>query len=102
MFFLVIVGKAVNYAFRSSFKQLYIPTTPEVHFRLQGWNDVFAARGGKQVGSIFNMLFAILGKVKYLAAGRVIGFPLIIAWVCGAIYLGKTCEKAISEKKIII
>jgi AAA family ATP:ADP antiporter len=102
MFILVIVGKAVNYAFRSSFKQLYIPTTPDVHFRLQAWNDVFGSRGAKQVGSIFNMLFAIIGKTKYLVLGRVIGFPLVIAWVASALYLGKTCEKAVSEKKIII
>jgi AAA family ATP:ADP antiporter len=102
MFILVIVGKAVNYAFRSSFKQLYIPTTPNVHFRLQAWNDVFGSRGAKQIGSMFNMLFIIIGKMKYLALGRAIGFPLVIAWIASALYLGKTCEKAVSEKKIII
>jgi AAA family ATP:ADP antiporter len=102
MFMLVIVGKAVNYAFRSSFKQLYIPTTPDVHFRIQAWTDVFGARGAKQIGSIFNMLFIIIGKAKYLMLGRAIGFPLVITWIATTFYLGKTCEKAVSEKKIII
>jgi AAA family ATP:ADP antiporter len=102
MFILIIAGKAVNYAFRSSFKQLYIPTSSDVHFRLQAWNDVFGSRGSKQIGSTFNMLFTIIGKAKYLAFGKAIGFPLVFVWVASALYLGKTCEKAISEKKIII
>jgi AAA family ATP:ADP antiporter len=102
MFMLVIVGKATNYAFRSSFKQLYIPTTPNVHFRLQAWNDVFGSRGSKQIGSIFNMLFGIIGKAKYLMVGRIIGLPLVATWIISTLYLGKTCDKAVSEKKIIV
>jgi AAA family ATP:ADP antiporter len=102
MFILVIAGKGVNYAFRSSFKQLYIPTSSDVHFRIQAWNDVFGSRGAKQIGSLFNMLFGIIGKAKYLLIGKAIGFPLVIIWIASALYLGKTCEKAVSEKKIIV
>ena len=102
MFILVVTGKAVNYAFRSSFKQLYIPTTPDVHFRLQAWNDVFGSRSAKQLGSVFNMLYSVVGKMKYLMFNKVIGFPLVTIWIATAFYLGKTHEKAINNKRIII
>lgn len=102
MFILVVTGKAVNYAFRSSFKQLYIPTTPDVHFRLQAWNDVFGSRSAKQLGSVFNMLYLAVGKIKYLMFNKVIGFPLVTIWIATAFYLGKTHEKAINNKRIII
>ncbi|MDR2666374.1 MAG: hypothetical protein LBB92_02935 [Endomicrobium sp.] len=102
MFILVIIGKAVNYAFRPSFKQLYIPTTPDVHFRLQAWNDVFGSRSAKQLGSVFNMFYSVVGKMKYLMFNKVIGFPLVTIWIATAFYLGKTHEKAINNKKIII
>ncbi|GMO66776.1 MAG: hypothetical protein Nk1A_4480 [Endomicrobiia bacterium] len=102
MFILVIISKAVNYAFRSSFKQLYIPTTPDVHFRLQAWNDVFGSRSAKQLGSVFNMFYSIVGKMKYLMFSKVIGLPLVTIWITTAFYLGKTHERAINNKKIII
>jgi AAA family ATP:ADP antiporter len=102
MFILVIVGKSVNYAFRPSLKQLYIPTTPVVHFKLQAWNDVFGSRGAKQIGSMFNMLFGIIGRANYLMIGKAIGFPIVVMWIFSALYLGKTCDKAVSEKKIVI
>jgi AAA family ATP:ADP antiporter len=102
MFILVVIGKAVNYAFRPSFKQLYIPTSSIIHFKLQAWNDVFGSRSAKQMGSMFNILFRIIGKTKYLMLGKIIGLPLVITWTISAIYLGKTCDKAIDEKRIII
>jgi len=110
LFALMVGSKAINYALNGpALKQLYIPTTPDVRFKAQAWIETFGSRASKEVGSIFNMLLtplqstfgAIAGRSYYLMLSGAFGFPLLALWLVIAIFLGKTFNKAIRNKKVV-
>jgi AAA family ATP:ADP antiporter len=102
LFGLIVVAKSSNYAFRGAFKQSYIPTSENVHFTLQATNDIFTSRSSKELGSITNMLSAVVSYSKYLAISAAIYLPLCAVWIGSAVFVGKRAEKAIKNKEIII
>lgn len=110
LFYLMVGSKAINYALNGpALKQLYIPTTPDVKFKAQAWIETFGSRASKEAGSIFNMLLsplqkafgAIAGRSHYLMLSGAFGFPLLALWFVTAIFLGRTFNKAIAEKKVV-
>ena len=110
LFYLMVGSKAVNYALNGpAMKQLYIPTTHEVRFKSQAWIEIFGSRGSKEVGSIFNMSLKpltqrfgeVAGKSYYIAVAAILGYSLIGLWFVVALFLGKTYQKAIDEKRVV-
>ncbi|MDR0625386.1 MAG: hypothetical protein LBF72_02990 [Holosporales bacterium] len=110
LFILMVGSKAINYALNGpALKQLYIPTTADVHFKAQAWIETFGSRASKEAGSLFNMLLkpmqdwlgVAVGKARYLMASGFIGFPLVALWFVVAVYLGKTFKKAVNENKVV-
>jgi AAA family ATP:ADP antiporter len=110
LFLLMVASKAINYALNGpSLKQLYIPTTADVHFKAQAWIETFGSRLSKEAGSMLNMLLQpfqsffgeVAGKSAYLIMSGCIGFPLVGLWFVVALYLGRTCKKAVSENKVV-
>ena len=110
LFILMVGSKAINYALNGpALKQLYIPTTPDVKFKAQAWIETFGSRLSKQGGSTFNMSLAPLqstfgalaGRSHYLILSGALCFPLLVLWLVVAIFLGKSFNKAIREKKVI-
>jgi AAA family ATP:ADP antiporter len=110
LFALMVGSKALNYALNNpSLKQLYIPTSESVRFKAQAWIEAFGGRIAKEAGSVFNMTLIplktafgeIAGKAHYLMLTGIVGYPLIGLWVIIAIYLGRTCKKAVEEKKVV-
>ena len=110
LFSLMVGSKAINYALNGPvLKQLYIPTTHDVRFKAQAWIETFGSRLSKQSGSVFNMslaplqktLGAIAGRAQYLAYSAFICFPLLIFWLCIALYLGHTFKKAVKNKTVV-
>jgi len=48
LFWIMVAGKAINYALNSpSLKQLYIPTSLDAKYKSQAWIEMFGARGAK-------------------------------------------------------
>jgi AAA family ATP:ADP antiporter len=110
LFVLMVGSKAINYALNGpALKQLYIPTTADVHFKAQAWIETFGSRASKEAGSVFNMLLKPMqgwlgiaaGKARYLMLSGCIGFPLVVLWFVVAVYLGKTFKKAVNENKVV-
>lgn len=110
LFALMVGSKAINYALNGpALKQLYIPTTPDVRFKAQAWIETFGSRASKEAGSIFNMLLkplqttfgTSLGRTYYLGLSGFLGFPLLALWFITALYLGKTYQKSLENKKVV-
>lgn len=110
LFALMVGSKAINYALNGpALKQLYIPTTTDVRFKAQAWIETFGSRASKEAGSLFNMLLtplqtnlgALAGRTYYLILSGFIGFPLLAFWLILAVFLGRSFQKAITEKRVI-
>ncbi|MDR1609663.1 MAG: hypothetical protein LBR78_02300 [Holosporales bacterium] len=110
LFALMVGSKAINYALNGpSLKQLYIPTTKDVHFKAQAWIETFGSRASKEAGSLVNMVMKplqtafgeVAGKAHFLTLGGAIGFPLVVLWFVVAIYLGKTFKGAVAENRVV-
>lgn len=94
-FWLMVSSKAINYALNGpALKQLYIPISKDARFKSQAWIETFGSRGAKEAGSVFNMCIApvVLGFI---------GFAFVGLWFFAALFLGKTYNKAITDKKLI-
>ncbi len=110
LFALMVGSKAVNYALNGpALKQLYIPTTSDVKFKAQAWIETFGSRSSKQAGSLFNMTLAPIQKTMGVLAGRshylmlsgALCFPLLAFWFIVAIFLGRSFNKAVREKRVV-
>jgi AAA family ATP:ADP antiporter len=110
LFALMVGSKAINYALNGpALKQLYIPTTPDVKFKAQAWIETFGSRLSKQGGSMFNMSLAPLqtafgvaaGRAHYLVLSGLLCFPLLVVWLCIAIFLGGSFKRAIRGNSVI-
>lgn len=110
LFILMASSKAVNYALNGpAIKQLYIPTTPDVRFKAQGWIESFGTRTAKEAGTVFNFWLGplqsqfgvVLGRAKHAMYASYLGFAITGIWVFIALFLGKKYRKAIDEKKVV-
>lgn len=95
LFWLMVCSKAINYAVSiPANKQLYIPISEKARFKAQAWVETLGSRGGKEMGSVLNMLF------KPFALGF-ISLGIAVVWLFVALFLGKTYHRAIEEKKLV-
>lgn len=110
LFSLMVGSKAINYALNGpALKQLYIPTTHDVRFKSQAWIETFGSRGSKEAGALFNMTYKPmcarlgfeLGRARHVMVSAVISFALIAIWALNALYLGRTYNKAVEEKRTV-
>lgn len=127
LFWLMVASKAINYALNSpSMKQLYIPTTKDVRYKSQAWIESFGSRGSKAVGSGINDLHKNAlytngpewtdkafakehmfdrsldkGTFWHIALSSYLFFGVIAIWIVVALYLGRTYQKAVDEKRVV-
>jgi AAA family ATP:ADP antiporter len=110
LFVLMVGSKAINYALNGpSLKQLYIPTTKDVHFKAQAWIETFGSRASKEAGSLVNMILkplqtkygTALGTSYFIGIGGSIGFPFVALWFVVALYLGRTYKRAVTENRVV-
>jgi AAA family ATP:ADP antiporter len=109
-FWIMVFSKAVNYALNQpTLKQLYIPTSKDTKYKAQAWIEMFGGRLSKGSGSYINTFRAPLvahhgaidGVTRFLMFSSMISFGLIGVWLLVAIYVAKTYDKAIKEKRIV-
>lgn len=109
-FWIVVLAKAVNYALNQpTLKQLYIPTSKDTKYKAQAWIEMFGGRFSKGSGSYINTFQrplvatygAIDGVARFLMFSSLVSFGLVGVWLVVAIYVAKTYDNAIKEKKIV-
>lgn len=102
LFCLMIASKAINYALSGpALKQLYIPTSRDAKSKAQAWIETFGSRFSKEGGAGINMLYKPLGAATYRMLTSGMGFAFVVAWFFIAIYLGRTCKKAVDSNTIV-
>lgn len=110
VFWIVVLAKAVNYALNQpTLKQLYIPTSKDTKYKAQAWIEMFGGRFSKGSGSYINTFQGPLvahygpidGIARFLMFSSMVSFGLVGVWLFVAIYVAKTYDKAIKEKRIV-
>jgi ATP:ADP antiporter, AAA family len=110
VFWIMVVAKAVNYALNQpTLKQLYIPTTKETKYKAQAWSDMFGSRGSKAAGSGINNLLpyykskfgSVGGLDAFLTMSSLISLGLIGGWLFVVVYVARTYNKAVAEKRVV-
>ncbi|MGB8367563.1 MAG: Npt1/Npt2 family nucleotide transporter [Candidatus Babeliales bacterium] len=109
-FWIMVISKAVNYALNQpTLKQLYIPTSKDTKYKAQAWIEMFGSRGSKGIGSVINtwratfkMKYGVVeGVVRFLTLSSIISLGCIGCWLFIALYVAKTYDSAIKEKRIV-
>lgn len=109
-FWVMVFSKGVNYALNQpTLKQLYIPTSRDTKYKSQAWIEMFGSRGSKAVSSGINKYRAAFikkfgradGLANFWTMSLLISFGLVGLWLFFALYVAKTYNKAIKEKKIV-
>jgi AAA family ATP:ADP antiporter len=110
VFWIMVIAKAINYALNQpTMKQLYIPTSKDARYKSQAWIEMFGSRGSKAGGSAINDSFKGFisqygkqaGIASFLTMSSGISFGLIIVWLFAVMYVSKTYNKAIAEKRVV-
>jgi ATP:ADP antiporter, AAA family len=93
----MIVAKAINYAFNQPAKEaLYIPTSRAVKYKSKAWIDMFGLRSAKGFGASVNKVIGTLAKTS-----SVVSLGIIVVWTVLAGTIGKMHKKVITENKLI-
>lgn len=110
LFWLMVGSKAFNYALNvPAVKQLYIPTTHDVRFKAQAWIETFGSRSARQGGGFYNMLLKPMqnsmgtyaGQMYHILMTAYFGCAFVVIWFFIALYLGKTCKKAVESHTVV-
>ena len=110
LFWLMVGSKAFHYSLNvPAVKQLYIPTTHDVRFKAQAWIETFGSRSARQGGGFYNMLLKPMQNTMGMHAGQMchimmtayFGFAFVFIWFFIALYLGKTCKKAVDTRTVV-
>jgi len=109
-FWVMVFAKAVNYALNQpTLKQLYIPTSKDTKYKAQAWIEMFGSRGAKSSGSVINTFRAgfkakfgmIDGVARFLTLSSLLSIGFIGIWLFVAIFVAKTYDKAVKEKRVV-
>lgn len=109
-FWIMVIAKAVNYALNQpTMKQLYIPTTKDTKYKSQAWIEMFGSRGSKAMGSGINGFRSVFqskygaaaGISMFLTMSSAISLSLIVAWLFVVVFVSKTYNKAVKEKRVV-
>lgn len=91
-----VVSKTAKYAFSDPAKQvLFIPCNSEERYKAKSVIDIFGARGGKAIASLFNIIF--LSHISDFYKRANISYPIImfiiILWIIASLIVGMTFNK---------
>lgn len=96
-----VILKGLSYAINNPSKEmLYIPTGPDVKFKVKSWIDMFGGRSAKAVGA------ATVNQVKdtlegLLTYGTLIGYVWVGLWIFIALFVGRTWAALTLEKEAL-
>ena len=108
IFWIMVAGKALNYALNSpSLKQLYIPTSLTAKYKTQAWIEMFGARGAKATGSLVNTLLKVfqtragdvaVGFAIYVTFASMFSGVLLVGWFFIALFLAREYDHRVNVK----
>lgn len=110
VFWIMVVAKAINYALNQpTMKQLYIPTSKDTKYKAQAWIEMFGSRGSKAAGSFINSFRGSFikqfgfadGAMWFITVSSAISLGLVGIWFFIAVFVAKTYNQAIKEKRIV-
>jgi AAA family ATP:ADP antiporter len=97
IFYVMLIAKALNYAFNQPAKEaLYIPTSRDIKYKSKAWIDMFGLRFAKAGGSFINQFMGTIVSFPAILALIMIGF-----WSVLASFLGASFKKTVENKQII-
>ncbi len=97
IFYVMLIAKALNYAFNQPAKEvLYIPTSRSIKYKSKAWIDMFGMRFAKAAGSVANR---VMGPFVALIGGSTL--TVIALWTLLASVIGKKFKKAVDENRLI-
>lgn len=99
VFFAQVCLKGLSYAINNPSKEmLYIPTGPDVKFKVKSWIDMFGGRSAKALGAF--TVNPIKGSLDTLLhVGTLIAFGWVAVWIFTALFVGKTWQALTLEKE---
>jgi AAA family ATP:ADP antiporter len=109
-FWIMVFSKAVNYALNQpTMKQLYIPTSKDTKYKAQAWIEMFGSRFSKATGSAINAWRTTVvaqkgfvdGVASFLMFSSILSYGLVGLWLFVAIYVARSYDKAIKEKRVV-
>ncbi len=97
IFYVMLVAKAINYAFNQPAKEvLYIPTSRSIKYKSKAWSDQFGLRFAKASGSMVNKIFGAMATSSGIVVLCCIG-----AWSLLANKIGNSFTKAVANNELI-
>jgi len=99
IFFAQVCLKGLSYAINNPSKEmLYIPTGPDVKFKVKSWIDMFGGRSAKAFGGM--IVAPLKGSTDLLLhVGTLVGFFWVFVWIFAALFVGKTWQRMTLEKE---
>ena len=90
LFWLMVIAKGISGGLTGpALRRLYVPTTKDSQYKAGAWIQSFGFRS--------SLIFSFLN----IAVTNYLFFGLIAAWLFVAIYLGRTHQKAVNDKRVI-
>lgn len=111
LFWIMVLSKAINYALNQpSMKQLYIPVSKDAKYKSQAFIEMYGSRGSKALGSAVNVWRKTFiakygieaGLSSFVTMCTVASLVIIGIWLPIALYLGRTYQKAVDKKSMIV
>jgi len=95
-----VIFKGLSYAINNPSKEmLYIPTSPDVKFKVKSWIDMFGGRSAKALGGV--IVAPLKGSTDLLLhVGTLIGLAWVLVWGFSALFVGKTWHRMTMEKEL--
>ena len=96
-----VILKGLSYAINNPSKEmLYIPTGPDVKFKVKSWIDMFGGRSAKAVGAatVNQVKDTLEGLLRY---GTLIGYVWVGVWIFIALFVGRTWAALTLEKEAL-
>src|SRR3990167_240368 len=100
VFFAQVCVKGLSYAINNPSKEmLYIPTSPDVKFKVKSWIDMFGSRSAKALGAVIvNPIKGTLDSLLHI--GTVVSFFWVFIWLFTAVFVGKQWNDLTLENDI--
>ena len=96
----MVALKGLSYALNNPCKEImYIPTSKDIKFKAKGWMEGFGGRSAKGTGASIFAAFA--GKVHMSLYTSLISLGIVGVWIAAALFVGRTNERLVADKKII-
>jgi len=92
-----VVLKGVSYALNNPAKEiLYLPTNPDVKYKVKSWIDMFGGRAAKALGGALCEMWN--SHYSLMIGGSMVSLGWVAVWVCDAVYVSRVFKELTGEE----